>query len=70
MLDQFSRDDLLATCELPFSAIESGASFMGELDMKDGDGKIIGQLDVNVEFEPGDVSTFDLMESRLHTSDE
>lgn len=43
---------------------------MGELDMKDGDGKIIGQLDLNVEFEPGNVSTFDLMDSRLHASDE
>lgn len=51
--DTFSRDDLLASCEVSFSQLESSPC-VGDMDMVNATGEKVGTIDLSIEYEPGD----------------
>lgn len=61
------RDDLIGTVEFPISDTVDGIN--GEFEMHDAEGNSIGTVDVNINFEEGDVGMFDLLGSMLHKDD-
>eukprot|EP00177_Eucheuma_denticulatum_P002441 GFKZ01004388.1.p2 GENE.GFKZ01004388.1~~GFKZ01004388.1.p2 ORF type:complete len:133 (+),score=32.25 GFKZ01004388.1:358-756(+) len=66
--DTFSRDDVIATRELPISEAVEGMN--GDYELFDAEGNSVGTVDVSINFEEGDVNFFDLMGSMLHKEDD
>lgn len=62
-----SRDDVIGTVEFPIGDTVSGIN--GSFDVKDAEDNSVGTVDVNINFEEGDVSMFDLLGSMLHKDD-
>lgn len=53
--------------EFPICDTVSGIN--GSFDVKDAEDNSVGTVDVNINFEEGDVSMFDLLGSMLHKDD-